>query len=210
MTVYTAGSDAQQRNCPAGKSPATGGIVNLSTNPMQLGSHGSGDCWVGGARFTGIAETSIASALFSMVADASYASGGTVRYIVSCHDIASPGAFTSAGDNDLEAGVRPRTTADGTLTASSVTGGTRYSVDITGAVQEVMALPGFAGTIVVLIDTHTDTTDGEWQDWRSVGAATSGDEAQLDLTASGGGSPVGPLIDGKLVGGGILQGRLVR
>lgn len=210
MTVYTASSDAQERDCAIGKSPATGGVVNLSPNPLQLGSHSAADNWVGGFRFTGISETSVSAAVFSMVADATYGPGGiTVAYIVSCQDVASPAAFTSVGDNDLEAGVRPRTTADATMDASSVTGGTRYTVDITSAVQEAMGNVGFAGTIVVLVDTAGTTTSGEWQDWRGISAPTSGDEAQLDLTASGGGV-VGPLLEGHLINHGILQGRLAR
>lgn len=204
MTTYTAASDAQERNCAIGKSPATGGVVNTGPNPVQLGSHGSGDNWVGGFRFTGVTETSVSAATFSLVADSTYGPGGiTIAYVVSCQAADNAGAFTSVGDNDLEAGVRARTTADATWDKSSVTGNTRYSVDITSAVQEVMARGGWASgnAIVVLVDTANTTTTGEWQDWRGISAPTSGDEAQLDLT-SGGAAATGYMTTMRGVWGG--------
>lgn len=191
MTVYTASTtgsnSAVQQNCALGKSPATGGVVTVDPTIYQIGSHGSGDNWVMGARFNAVTETSISAASFSMMADSTYAPGaGVIEFKVSCQAADDAAAFTAVGDNDLESGVRARTTADTTWVQTSVTGGTRYSVDITSAVQEVLARGGWVSgnDIVVLVDTHTTTATGEWQDYRD--GATGGEGVQLDLTASGG------------------------
>lgn len=195
MATYTlsaSGDDSSAGSLTIGKGPTNSTVTSLTANPLSPGRHtGTGDCFSAAFRFTGITETSITAATFSMVADVSYTTANPIIYIVSCQ-AADNAAALSATSGDINATNRPRTTADsGNWDVRSVTGGTRYSVDITAAVQEVMARGGWASgnAIVVLVDTATGSTvDNEWQDWRAVDAATSGDEAQLVLTASGGGT----------------------
>lgn len=165
-------------------------IVDRTSTVLSPGSHGTNDEYTAAAYFTGAAAiqgTTINSATFQMRADATYDAGGNVvRYYVSAHDADTPGALaTSVGD--LSATTRPRTTATSTWTQTSVTGGTWYTVDITSVIQELADRPGFTGVIVILVDTHEDCTNGEWQDYDSYnGDAASAPKLDIAYTAGGG------------------------
>ena len=191
MATYTlsaSGDDSSAGSLSIGKGPTNSTVTTTTANPLPIGRHSStSDCSSAAFRFTGITETSITAATFSLVADVTYNAGANpIVYIVSCQAADNAGALTTTS-GDINATTRPRTTADsGDWVVTSVTGGTRYSIDITSAVQEVMARGGWASgnAIVVLVDTATGSTvDNEWQDWRAVDAGTSGDEAQLVLTS---------------------------
>ena len=194
MTTYTvaaSGADSSAGSLSIGKGPTNSTVTSLTANPLPIGRHsGTNDCTSAAFRFTGITETgTIASAVFSMVADVTYNAGANpIVYVVSCQ-AADNAAALSATSGDINATTRPRTTADsGNWTVTSVTGGTRYSIDITAAVQEVLNRGGWASgnAIVVIVDTATGSTvNNEWQDWRAYDAATSGDEAQLVITVAG-------------------------
>ena len=191
MATYTAAEDSSAGSFSIGKGPTASTVTSTTANPLQPGRHaGSGACESAAFRFTGITETSISAASFSMVVDSTYSTANPIIYIVSCQ-AADNAAALSTTSGDINATNRPRTTADsGNWDLRTATGGTRYSIDLTAAVQEVLARGGWASgnAIVVLVDTSTGSTvDNEWQDIRAIDAPTSGDEAQLVLTASGGG-----------------------
>lgn len=191
MATYTAAEDSSAGSLTIGKGPTGSTVTSLTDNPLSPGRHtGSGDCFSAAFRFTGVTETgTITSATFSMVASTSYTTANPIIYVVSCQAADSAGVLTSTS-GDINATTRPRTTADsGNWDVRSVTAGTRYSIDITSAVQEVLNRGGWASgnAIVVLVDTSTGSTvDNEWQDWRAVDDPGTGNEAQLAITAGGG------------------------
>lgn len=175
-----------------GKRPSLGAITDNSI--LSPGSHGNNDEYSAGVRFTGVTiaqGTTITSATFSMRANATYNAGSNVvAYIVCCQAADNAGALVASGSTDLDGGTRAGTTADsGTWTQTSVTGGTRYSVDITASVQEVINRAGWVSgnAIVVLVDTHANTTVGEWQDY-DANSATLGPRLDIVYGAAGGGS----------------------
>jgi hypothetical protein len=178
----------------AGKRPNLGVIADEAI--LSPGSHTNNDEWSAACRFTGVTiaqAATINSATFSMRANGTYdASPGVVKYWVCCQAADNAGALATSGSTDMDGATRPGTTADSTWTVTSVTAGTRYSVDITSAVQEVINRAGWASgnAIVVLIDTHADTTQGEWQDWDAynTGGASNGPKLDIDYTVGGGGT----------------------
>lgn len=181
----------------AGKRPDVG-IISDGTL-LQPGSHGNNDEYTCAARFTGVTipqGATINSADFSMVADGTYdASPNVVRFWVCCQAADNAGALATTGSADLDGATRPGTTADSTWTQTSVTGGTRYTVSITSAVQEVINRAGWVSgnAIVILVDTHADTTTGEWQDYRAFnhasGGASGGPHLDITYTTGGAGGP---------------------
>lgn len=186
----------------AGKRQNMGTIAD--TTILSPGSHGSNDEFSCGARFTSVTipqGATINSADFSMVADSTYSAGAsTVRFWVCCQAADNAGALATTGSTDLDGATRPGTTADSTWTQTSVTGGTRYTVSITSAVQEVINRAGWASgnAIVVLVDTHADCTSGEWQDYRAYnhasGGASGGPHLDIDYTVGGAAGALPPSL----------------
>lgn len=180
-------------NNNTGKSP-TGNTAVTDAAILSPGSHASNDEYSAAIRFTGVTitqGTTITTATFSLVADATYNAGANViKYHVSCQAADNAGALATSNGN-LNSSNRPRTTADTAWTQTSVTGGVRQSVTITTAVQEVINRAGWASgnAIVVLVDTHADCTQGEWQDYESHASGASL-APQLDITYSAGGKLV--------------------
>lgn len=162
----------------SGKTPNLG-VVSDGTL-LSPGSHGNNDEYSCAARFTGVTiaqGATITSATFSMVPDATYSAGASViRYHVSCDNADNSGALATSGSTNLDSGVRPRTTASAVWTQTSVTGGTRESIDCTTAVQEVINRAGWVSgnAITILVDTHADCTVSEWQDYRAYNHASGG------------------------------------
>lgn len=195
LTVTANASDTHAGSATndAGKRPNLGVISDGTL--LQPGSHGSNDEYSCAARFTGVTiapGATISQALFSMVADSTYNAGASViKYWVCCQAADNAGALATSGSTDLDGSTRAGTTADSTWTQTSVTGGTRYSIDITSAVQEVINRAGWASgnAIVVLVDTHADCTLGEWQDYRAYNHASGGTTGgpHLDITYTTGG-----------------------
>lgn len=184
----------------AGKRPNLGVVVDALL--LSPGSHGSGDEYSAGCRFTSVtignADT-INSADFSMRANATYAPAATIAYIACCQAADNAGALATSGSTDLDGATRPGTTADTQpWTVSAVTGGTRYTVSITSAVQELVNRAGWASgnAACVLIDTRSTTTQGEWQDWDAfnTGGTTNGPHLDIDYTTAGAGASIVPII----------------
>lgn len=174
----------------AGKRPGLGTVSDASL--LAPGSHGGNDEYSAAVRFTSVTipqGTVLTSALFSLRATATYdASPNVIKLIVSCQAADNAGALATSGSTDLDGATRAGTTADTTWTVTSVTGGTRYTADITTAVQEVIDRAGWASgnAIVVLVDTHADTTLGEWQDFDPHNTAGSTNGPRLDIEYSTG------------------------
>lgn len=173
----------------AGRSVTGSATVTLTDAILPPGSHGNNDECTIAARFTGAAAiqgTTINTATFQMRANATYDAGGNVvKFYVSAHDADSPAALTNTA-GDLNITARPRTTATAVWTQTAVTGGNWYTVDITSVIQELADRPGFGGTIVILVDTHEDTTTGEWQDYDSYnGAPAAAPKLDIDYSAGG-------------------------
>lgn len=215
LTTSANGDDvhAQTGTNDAGKRPNLGLITDDAI--LSPGSHGNNDEYSAAVRFTGVTiaqAATISSATFSWRANATYnASPGVVKYWVCCQAADNAGALSTSGSTDLDGATRAGTTADSTWTVTSVTGGTRYSVDITTAVQEVINRAGWASgnAIVVLVDTHADTTQGEWQDWDAynTGGSTNGPKLDITYTAGGGGSTQNLTVDGGITPTGAMARR---
>lgn len=180
----------------AGRAVSTSGSVTLTDSILPPGSHGGNDEYTVAAYFTGAAAivgTTINSATFQMRANATYSAGSNVvKLYVSAQNSDTP-ATLSASVGNLNTTNRPRTTATTVITVTSVTGGVWYTADVTSVIQEIADRPGFTGEIVILVDTHEDTTTGEWQDFDSYNGAAAG-APKLDITYTAGGGVSIPVI----------------
>lgn len=203
LTVGASADDARTdgTNNDAGRNVTATAGVTLTDTILSPGSHNSNDEWTVGARFTAVTipqGATINSATFSLKAQATYNAGANViAYLVSAQAADNPGAFTVTGGN-LNITNRPRTTAvSAQWTQTSVTGGTRYSIDITSVIQEIVNRAGWTSgnAIVILVDTHPNTTQGEWQDYYAYDDATdrtnNPPQLSIDYTSGGGNVTVG-------------------
>lgn len=156
----------------------TGGTGNVSgsdlTNVLlSPGFHAANDYWYVAARFTSVGipqGATISSASFSLKAQATYASGGTIKFLVKGQAADTTITFGVTGSDNLATAARPRTTAvSASWSLPSVTAGTRYSIDITSVVQEIVNRAGWASgnSIVIIVEVDATTTSGEWQDFYS-------------------------------------------
>lgn len=194
LTTTANSSDTHAPSGPTngGKRPNLGVVADAAL--LLPGSHGTNDEYSAAVRFTSVTiaqGATINSASFSMRSNLDYdATPNVVKYLVSCQAADNAGALATSGSTDLDGATRPGTTADATWTVTTLTAGTRYSVDITAAVQEVINRAGWVSgnAIVVLIDTHVDTTLGEWQDWDAHNTAGSANGPRLDIDYSAGGA----------------------
>jgi len=188
----------------SGRAVAVSGAVSLTNAVLSPGSHGGGDEWSVAARFAGVAVdqgATVNSATFQLRCQNTWnASPNVIKFYISAQAADNAGALT-ATSGDLNTTARPRTTATAIVDWSSVTVDTWYSVDITSVVQEVVNRAGWANgnAIVILVDTHADTTLSEWQDFYSYdGAAASA--PKLSVTYASGGGSTSPIT--TRIGGG--------
>jgi len=200
LQVGASGEDSHQQSIPndAGRNVTGTGVCSLTDTKLQAGSHSGGNEWSVAAAFTlNVAQgETITTATFSMRGNASYTSPGTVKLYASCESNDSPAALSSSSA-DLNASARPRTTATAILDVSTVTGGTWYAWDITSSLQELVNRAGWSSgnRCVVIVDTHADTTVGEWQDFDAYDGSAAG-APKLDVVYGGGGGHVDlPAID---------------
>lgn len=205
LTVGASTDDTNSQSITnTGKGPATANVVagDLTSTTLSPGGHTiPNDVWSMGARFTNVTVpqgATINSAAFSLKVKSPYeAVGKTIRYWVSAHAVDNAATFNTT-TGDLDAANRPRSTADATWTQSNTTvGGPRFSVTITSVIQEIVNRPGWASgqAITIIVDTHADTTSGEWQDYYAWDDATdrTNNPPQLSITFNeGGGEPAPP------------------
>lgn len=176
----------------SGRNVTNSSPVTLNPNPVSPGSHGGGDEYSMAARFTtdaGITNgLTITSATYKMTATSTYNAGANViAYLVSAH-ATDDAAVLATTNGNLNTTARPRTTAvSGTWTQTSVTAATVYSIDVTTVVQELINRGGWAAgnSIVMIVDTDTTTTAGEWQDYDGSGGTAP--VLEIVYTAGGGG-----------------------
>jgi hypothetical protein len=180
----------------SGRAVGTGTNTSaIAASPISPGSHGSNNEFSAGFRFTGVTvpqAATITSATFTLRPFADYNAGAnTIRYHVSGQAADNAAAFSTSG-GDLNTTNRPRTTADaGPWTQTSILASTPESISVTAVVQEIVNRGGWVNgnALVILIDTHTDTTTSEWQDYVSYDG-TPANAATLDITyTTGGGQP---------------------
>lgn len=191
-------------NNDSGRTVTSGGtILSLTDNPISPGSHGSNNEHSVACRFTSVTiaqGTTINSASFILTAQASYNAGANVvSYLVSAEasdnaPALSTGATTGASlRSDDPPGTpvaRPRTTAvSAAWNQTSVVVDTEYSIDVTSVIQEIVNRAGWSSgnAIVILVDTNTTTTTGEWQDYYSYdGSTTKAAKLNIDYGSAAG------------------------
>lgn len=213
MATFTVGAstdDARMSSITndSGRNVTTSGIVSLTDTTLSPGSHGSNDEWSIGARFANVTVAqgaTISSATYSMKAVSSYSSGGTIAYLVSAQAADNAGTFVASGGN-LNTTSRPRSTAvSSTWNQNSVTAGTRYSIDVTSVIQEIVNRAGWASgnAIVMLVDTDASTTQGEWQDYYGWDDTTDRTNNPPQLSITTGAAPTFTLIGHSAVDFGL-------
>lgn len=204
----------------SGRAPTLSGAVSLTSAILSPGSHGNNDEWSVAARFDGVAVAqgaTISTATFQMRCQNTWnAAPNVIKYYVSGQASDNAGALSSTS-GDLNTTARPRTTATTIVDWTSLTVDTWYSVDITAIVQEIVNRAGWSSgsAIVILVDTHADTTLSEWQDFYAYdGAAASAPKLSITYASSGGStSPLygidtsGATMRGLAAGRAALPGR---
>lgn len=180
LAVSTGNNNSQQHNGAedSGKNPGAG-VVDLNPSPAtEPGSHAFDDVWSSAFRFpaAGLPQgaTIVDATFYFTSADTYAATPNVVKYYVSADDRDAPSALT-ATNGDLSGTNRPRTTASGVIDMSIAVTNTEYSVDVTASIQEIANRASWAGTsdLVMLVDTHPDTTNGEWQIFYTYGGDSS-------------------------------------
>lgn len=118
-------------------------------------------------------------------------------------DVDNAAAFVDPGNMPSTA-TRTTASADPDPTGT----GTKV-ITITAIVQEIVNRGGWASgnAMAFVIDDNAGSGTHYWEA-EDLEAGPS-DEAQLDITYTAGASAAGPLVAGKLVGRGILGGRLI-
>lgn len=168
--VNAAGKDVQMGSITtdSGRTVTDSAVVD-TTGLLSPGSHGINHEHSVALAFDdevpAAGKTVLVATLF-LFANATYnASPGTVKIYVSAHDADTPAALNS-DVGDLRSAVRPRTAETTVQDITSVTAALAVEIDVTTVIQELLDRPGWTATrIVLLVDTHEDTTDGEWQDF---------------------------------------------
>jgi MSHA biogenesis protein MshQ len=176
------------------------GAHDLTGTLFSPGSHGGNNEASAAARFLNVTVaqgTTITSATFTIRSAATYSSGGTISYLVSAHANDNAPALTlndaSGGSLRSSGSVapmldRPRTTAvSAAWNQNSTVAETEYSIDVTAVVQEIVNRAGWASgnAILMIVDTNTTTTQGEWQDYYSYdGSTTKAPKLQI-VTSTG-------------------------
>ena len=198
--------DAGSVNNDSGRTVTSGatflvGNSDLTSSIVSPGSHNSNDEYPAIFRFLNIGinpGATIVSANFTITAQATYNAGANViKYFVSAELAASglalsytnPGRTLRSASPPVGATARPRTTAyAGPWDLTSVTVDTEYSISVTSVIQEIVNQGGWAynNAINMIMDTHPDCTQGEWQDFWAYDGSTS-KAAKLSIVTAGGG-----------------------
>lgn len=175
----------------SGRSVASGSMLaaDLTSVILSPGSHGANNEYSVGARFLNITipqGTTITSATFGMTPQASYSSPGTISYLVSGQ--AADNAATFSSGANLQTSNRARTTAvSSPWDQKTTTVDVQNTIDVTSVVQEIINRAGWVSgnALVIIVDTNTTTTSGEWQDYNSFDGAPA-KAPTLTIVYSGG------------------------
>ena len=195
LQVSASADDGQQSSITdnSGRAVTGSGTVTITDTILSPGSHGGNNEFSVGCRFLNVTiaqGATINSATFTLRAQATYNAGSNVvRFWVSAQAADNPSTISTTSGN-LNTTNRPRTTAvSAAWTQTSVVGDTEYSIDVTSVIQEIVNRAGWASgnAIMILIDTHADTTSGEWQDYYSYnGSTTNAPKLSIDYSTGGG------------------------
>lgn len=150
----------------------TGSSVSITFATLDPGKHSvaDGNTVSVGARFTNVTVpqgTTITSATFTLTPKITYPSGVTIAFFVSAQNSDNASAFSTT-PGMLNATNRPRTTANcGTWDLTSVVANEPETRDVTACVQEVINRAGWVSgnSIAIILDTHTTSSNSEWQDF---------------------------------------------
>lgn len=188
----------------SGRNVTSSGVCSITDITFPPGSHGSNDEYSAAARFTvtgPVSGDSVSSASFKMTATGNYnASPNVIALLVSAQAADNAGALTTT-DGDLNITARPRSTAVSSVwDLTTTTANTEYTISITSVIQEIVNRAGWASgnAMVILVDTDTTCTVGEWQDFYSYdGSTTKAPKLDIVYGASGGVfQPVAPRYQG--------------
>lgn len=194
LQVSASTDDAHQgsgtNDAGRGFNPAS--VIDTTNTLLSPGSHGSNDEYSAGARFLNVTianAATINSATFTFTAQATYnASPSVVSFLASAEAVDDAATFGS-GTNRLGTSQRARSTAvSAEWVQTSITVDTEYSISITSVIQEIINRAGWVSgnDIVIIIDTHANTTTGEWQDYNSYnGSTTKAPKLSIDYTVGG-------------------------
>lgn len=187
----------------------TGGLASgddLTNVWLQPGSHGTDA--TAAAWFDGVLvpkDATIDSATFTLRAEGYNAGASVVKYWVSAQasdDAPALAYYANAGGSLAASGAasppgnRPRTTAvSDPWTQTNCVAATEYSCTITSVIQEIVSRAGWASgnAILILVDTHADTTVNEWQNYYSYDGNASY-APKLSITYSSGVTTLEPSI----------------
>lgn len=172
-------------NNDVGRNVTVSGIISTGGHFVP-GSHVSNDERTYAARFTSVTipqGATISSATFTLTPFSTYTTGGTIKFHVSTQASDNAGVLTGS-NGDLNITARPRSTADaGPWTQNSVTVNVEQSLNVTNIIQEIINRAGWVSgnAIVILVDTHADSSIGEWQEYNSYDDSTT-KAPKLDIT----------------------------
>lgn len=181
-------SDQQSGANDMGRTYTNTGACTLTRATMSPGSHATNDEWTAAFRFTGVTiaqGSTIDAASFILTPQAGWdaaALGRVVKYHVSTQAHDNAPALLSTGSN-LTSTNRPRSTADVAWTQSTTVTDVEQSVSVISIIQEIINRAGWVSgnAIVIILDTHADTTIGEWQDYQAYDGSTT-KAAKLNIT----------------------------
>lgn len=178
LQVSSSADDADTHgNSVSDSTSWTGNATASTTTATTLGpgrhAVANGDTYSSGARFSNVTISqgaTISSATFKLTPSTTYnSSPNVIKYHVSGENADNSSAF-STSVSMLNATNRPRTTSNcGPWTQSSITINVEESLDVTNCVQEIINRSGWTSgnALSIIIDTHSDTNDSEWQDYFS-------------------------------------------
>lgn len=192
-------SDQQSGQNDTGRTYTNSGANSITALVLSPGSHGNHDEWTVACRFTSVTiaqGSTISAANFILTPQNTWnAAPNVIKYYVSAQANDNAGTLTGGTGGDLTSTSRPRTTATTAWTQTSITVNVEESVSITSVIQEIVNRAGWASgnAIVILVDTHEDCTQGEWQDYFSYDGSTT-KAAKLQITYTAGGSTTPKLL----------------
>ncbi len=170
--------------------PGDASIIENAT-ALAPGSHNNNDEYSAGFRFTNVTVprgATISAATLTLRSSSGWDPGGiNVSYYVSGHDTDDANTITdSPFTQNLSSVRRPRTTEYVVWDQSGTTTDVEESVSLPDVVQEIVDRSGWnsGNDMVIILDTHEDTTLGEWQEYYSYDGNASY-APKLDITYDG-------------------------
>jgi len=201
LQVNASGNDGDQNS-------NNGLLGTITRTELRFGNDANPK--IAGMRFLSVTVpqgTTLTSATLTVTWAATYSTSNTIQGNLYGENVDNSAIFTAANGNISGRTLTTAVVASGSI--NNVTLDATKAWDVTTIVQEIVNRAGWvSGNALSILFKDNGSTGSEWQDvWSYDGSTTKA--AKLDIVYTTGGV-VGPLLQGKLVGGGILQGRLTR